>query len=460
MNVRLTSLRTWLLVAMLVAAAASLIAARFAIERIRHAGEVRWDRAQDQQIVETIAQRVDEGAGGSELDAIQAVLPYHRIVVVRAGTRMYEGPQVEGEVELSVSHPISDGRVVLVDYQGSEPAFSSEVSLVVAASVLIVILVAFAAATLLTRIVKAPLDRAAVAADRVAGGDFTARIDESAPGEFGRLARAFDSMASRLESAERDRQRFLEDIVHELATPANAISGLTGALLDRTIDDDDEREEAGRIVEAERARLEALLDDLRRLTQLDRAEHITHERVDLLEVARTCHLRFVHAARGADVELTYSGRPAVVMTDRSLVETILDNFVSNALRYTPRGGRVEIESTIGGNDAVIRVRDNGIGIAADHLGRIFDRFYRVDEARDRASGGSGLGLAIASRAAPVIGARIDVRSEPGAGSVFSLSLPVATTSAAQERPRGSWERDRQEHSLPKPRASRPPRPTP
>lgn len=433
MNVQLTSLRTWLLVAMLVAAVASVVAARFAIERIEHAGEARWDRAQDQEIVETIAQRVEDGAGASQLDAIQAVLPYHRIVVVRAGTRMYEGPQVEGEVELSVSHPISDGRVVLLDYQGSEPAFSSEVILVVAASVLLVILVAFAAATLLTRIVKAPIDRAAAAADRVAGGDFTARIDESAPGEFGRLARAFDSMASRLESAERDRQRFLGDIVHELATPANAISGLTGALLDGTIDDD-EREEAGRIVETERARLEALLEDLRRLTQLDRAEHITHERVDLLEVARTCHLRFVHVARGAGVDLRYRGRPAVVITDRTLVETVLDNFVSNALRYTPKGGRVEIESAIGGADAVIRVRDNGIGIAAEQLGRIFDRFYRVDEARDRASGGSGLGLAIAARAAPVIGARIDVHSEPGAGSVFSLSLPVATTSAAHERP--------------------------
>jgi signal transduction histidine kinase len=77
---------------------------------------------------------------------------------------------------------------------------------------------------------------------------------------------------------------------------------------------------------------------------------------------------------------------------------------------------------------------SGIGIAAEHLGRIFDRFYRVDEARDRASGGNGLGLAIAARAAPVIGARIEVRSEPGAGSVFSLSLPVATTSAAHGRP--------------------------
>jgi signal transduction histidine kinase len=111
---------------------------------------------------------------------------------------------------------------------------------------------------------------------------------------------------------------------------------------------------------------------------------------------------------------------------------VVDNFVSNAIRYTPAGGRVEIRPRRRRPAAVIAVRDTGIGIGPKHLERIFDRLYRVDEARDRATGGSGLGLALARRAAQSLGARIEVHSKPGDGSEFRLILPAVPRSGNNE----------------------------
>jgi signal transduction histidine kinase len=424
MPVRLTSLRSWLLAAMLTAGALGLVAAYSAIERIEHGSEERTDHAKDEQIVLAIADQVERGVDVSELETIQRVLPFDQLVVYLGQRQVYAGPPVDADLEVSVVRRFAGGRVELFDYHTPDAAVARELTLVAAGSMLLVIVTAFMAATLLTRFVKEPIDRAAVAADRVASGDFSVRLAELEPGEFDRLARAFDSMATRLESSEVDQQRFLSDIAHELATPVNAISGLAGALLDGTITGDVERAEAGQLLESETARLEALLEDLRRLTKLDRNESVLFEQVDLLSIGRRAETRFRHTARDVDVDLAVSGSATVVETDRSLVETVIDNLLSNALRYTPPGGRVEIRIERRGPEALIAVRDTGIGIPAEHIPRIFNRFYRVDAARDRHSGGGGLGLSLASRAASSIGARIEVESELGSGTEFRLIMPI------------------------------------
>jgi signal transduction histidine kinase len=425
MNVRLTSLRSWLLAAMLSAGSVGLVAAYFAIERIEHGSEQRTDRAKDEQIVRAIAdQVVDHGVDVSELETIQRVLPFDQIVVYLGQRQVYAGPPVDADLEVSVVRRFRGGRVELFDYHTPDAAVARELTLVAAGSMLLVIAAAFMAATLLTRFLKAPIDRAAVAADRVASGDFSVRLSELEPGEFDRLARAFDSMASRLESGEVDQQRFLTDIAHELATPVNAISGLAGALLDGTITGDAERAEAAHLLESETERLDALLDDLRRLTNLDRNERVRLGPVDLSNIAKRAETRFHQAARDTGVQLTVEGSTTIVETDQSLVETVIDNFVSNALRYTPPGGRIAIRIERRGTEALLAVRDTGIGIPAEHIPRIFNRFYRVDAARDRHSGGGGLGLSLASRAASSIGARIEVESEVGSGTEFRLIMPI------------------------------------
>ena len=111
-----------------------------------------------------------------------------------------------------------------------------------------------------------------------------------------------------------------------------------------------------------------------------------------------------------------------VLTDRRLLETVLDNLVSNAIRYTRAGGQVTVRVIRPDRGIGLLVADTGIGIGREDLARIFDRFYRVDRARDRASGGSGLGLALARRAAHSLGARIEVSSEAGRGSEFKVIL--------------------------------------
>jgi signal transduction histidine kinase len=121
-----------------------------------------------------------------------------------------------------------------------------------------------------------------------------------------------------------------------------------------------------------------------------------------------------------------------VVADPRLIDTVVNNFVSNAIRYTPAGGKIQIRAQQRRSATVIAVRDTGIGIDAQHLERIFDRLYRVDKARDRATGGSGLGLAIARRAAQSLGARIEVESKPGEGSEFCLLMPCLTAATSAD----------------------------
>ncbi len=171
-------------------------------------------------------------------------------------------------------------------------------------------------------------------------------------------------------------------------------------------------------------RLQQLLDDVRHLHRLELAESVRQEQVDLGALCAETGQRFRLAAGAAGVTLVVCAEQVPVRADPRLIDAVVNNFVSNAIRYTPAGGRVRIVAQRGRSVAVIAVRDTGMGIGPEHLERIFDRLYRVDEARDRATGGFGLGLAIARRAAQSLHARIEVTSTPGEGSEFRLLLPA------------------------------------
>ena len=236
--------------------------------------------------------------------------------------------------------------------------------------------------------------------------------------------RASDGMAAQLQQADTEQNRFLADLAHEIATPLSAVSGFALALVDQSARTTSERAEAAAIVVHESERLQRLLDDVRHLHRLELAESLRQEQVDLGALGRETAQRFRLAADSAEVTLVACAEPASVVADPRLVDAVVNNFVSNAIRYTPRGGTVQIRAGQGRSAVVIAVRDTGIGIAPQHLERIFDRLYRVDGARDRATGGSGLGLAIARRAAQSLGATIEVDSTPGGGSEFRLLLPI------------------------------------
>jgi two-component system sensor histidine kinase BaeS len=291
-----------------------------------------------------------------------------------------------------------------------------------------VIGVALVVATLLIRALRVPIQQATEAARRVASGDLSARIGALREDEFAELGSTFDNLVGRLEAADRDQRHFLADVAHEIATPVNAIRGFATAIADGTMNSESERAEALELIDSQGRRVDSLLRDLRELTRLDLTDSVRVDRVDVDELCRELVARFRPESAAAGVELQFEGTPASLAgfrTDRRLLETVLDNLLSNAVRYTRSGGRIHFSVTNRRGTVVISVRDTGIGIAEEHRTRIFERLYRVDEARDRASGGSGLGLALAQRAARAIGATIELDSEEGVGSEFRLVLPSA-----------------------------------
>lgn len=426
MIARLTSLRFWLLVAMIAAGVVGLAGAYVAFGKIQSAQERRADRHKAQEQAAAVARQAAAGADRTRFAALQAVLPNNQLVVVRAGRRVFVGPAIAGrELEVTASASFRGGRVVVRDYESPGKGESWLLTLVVGGVIMLVILAAWLVATLVTRAVREPVERAVTAADRLAAGDLSARMGASGPDELLRLGRAFDSMAERLESADQEQRRFLADVAHEIVTPSNAISGYGIALADGSLATDAEREEARALIESETRRLNGLIGDLRALTRLDLAGDARHVRVDLAELCQGEVARFAPAARAAGLRLEADLKPVVLDSDPRLIETVLDNLLSNALRYTPSGGEVDLQLRPTRKEVVIVVRDTGIGIASEQQRHVFDRLYRVDEARDRERGGSGLGLAIAQRAAQALGGRIELESEPGRGSAFRLVLPTA-----------------------------------
>jgi signal transduction histidine kinase len=424
---RLTSLRVWLLVAMVATAVVTIVAGNVIIDRLNAASELAADRAKGLVTARAIASQIQDGAGLPELRALQQVLPNDQIVVVQHGVTIFAGPLMASQpLELTVSAPLPGGRVILRDHHTPSADGFAQGTLVAGVIAVLIIGEAWLAATVLVRTVRRPVGRAIETADQLAAGDFSARMGVSGPEEFARLGRAFDAMAGQLQQADTEQKRFLADLAHEVATPLSAVSGFALALADGSARTASERAEAADIVVHESDRLHRLLDDVRHLNRLELADSTRREQVDLDALCAETGRRFRLTAENGKVSLLVHAGEVSVNADPRLLETVVNNFVSNAIRYTPPGGKVEIRAHWRRSAVVVAVRDTGIGIAPQHLDKIFDRLYRVDQARDRATGGSGLGLALARRAAQSLGGRIEVESKPGDGSEFRLVLPSAT----------------------------------
>lgn len=429
----LASLRLRLLGALLVTTAVALAGAYVAIEHILTSSEQASDLREIQRTATAIAARMRAGVSRQYLSSAQNVLLGMQVTVTLHGRPVFEGPRLTGEpIEATVSAHFPGGTVTVRKYELSPPPNAFEATLVVAAVSALVIITALIITALLTRAIRTPIERAIHAADAVAAGDLSARMGGGGPDEFDRLSRAFDEMADRLESADIEQRRFLADIAHEIATPVNAISNLGAALADGIAVSEEERAQTSALLAQETARVQALLEDLRQLTRLDIAEAVRWEEVDLGALCHTLAARFEPAARSAGLTLEVRAEALRTISSERVLDTVISNLLSNAIRYTPPGGRVLLQAQRRRGHPVVSVTDTGIGIPAEHRSRIFDRLYRIDTDRGRQSGGSGLGLAIVRRGAHALGARIELDSEPGRGSTFRLVLPA--TARAQRAP--------------------------
>jgi two-component system, OmpR family, phosphate regulon sensor histidine kinase PhoR len=227
---------------------------------------------------------------------------------------------------------------------------------------------------------------------------------------------------------ERIRRDFVANASHELRTPLTSIRGFVEALEDGAVSEPDNAARFLGKIHTHADRMAALVEDLLELSRLESGERPPlWEEVPPTEIAEDVAASFGGQAgrKGITLSKSDSGAPPVT-TDADRLRRIVENLVDNAIKYTPAGGHVEIRTAPGPQGgAVVEVRDDGPGIPAEHLPRIFERFYRVDKARSRELGGTGLGLAIVKHLAEGMGATVAVASDVGKGTRFTVSVPLA-----------------------------------
>jgi two-component system sensor histidine kinase BaeS len=300
------------------------------------------------------------------------------------------------------------------------------------------------AATLIVRSPRRRLDALQAATRLVATGDLSARAPEDGEDEIAALARAFNMMAvelgaraDELRAADHARRQLLADMCHELSTPLTAIRGYAEMLLMNGVSfDSSARERYLGIIEQETHRMQRRIADLLDLARLEAGGGILTIQPVLVQQL----LRDVIATHYADcakkrIAVTTAAGPGaeVVLGDPDRLEQVLHNLTANAIRHTPRGGRIEVRAVARASSLHITLTDTGEGISPEHLPRIFDRFYRASLAGGDQSSGTGLGLSIAKAIIERHGGAISVMSQPGE-TVFDVELPLPDRRTVSEAP--------------------------
>lgn len=350
-----------------------------------------------------------------------------------AGLEAEEGPGSEGPA--GRWRPVEGGEVAFDEHEVAR--FLDRADRTIVTAVLVASLIAALATFLLARPVVGRAGRLAEAARRIRGGDLEARVPSPSTDELGDVERAFNEMAEELERSEAMKRRLVTDVAHELRTPLTNLVGLLEA-----VEDGLERPDASTVasLREEVGLLERLVEDLQEIAIVDAGQlGLALEEVDLLEVSVAARegLAIPAEAAGVEIEIHADGVPArhvsvderappyLVRADRQRLAQVLRNLLANAITHAPEGGAVEVRLQRRGDNLDVAVRDGGPGIPLEHLDLIWERFYRVESSRDRASGGTGLGLAIVKRLVEAQGGRVWAESRPGDGATFHFTLPAA-----------------------------------
>jgi signal transduction histidine kinase len=297
----------------------------------------------------------------------------------------------------------------------------SVVTVVVAASALAV-LASIGLAVALARMLARPLDEIGGAARRIADGDYAARVPREGPEELASLADSFNQMAASLERQEQMRRDFIANAAHELRTPLTNLQGYLEALRDG-------------VIVADAATYESLHEEADRLVRLSRSLDALAEgdagtspaapiELDLAAAIRSAIDLAAPAVERAGLRLE-TGLPASLpaRADPDRIAQVLANLLSNAIRYTARGGLITVRAERRPADILVSVTNTGDGIPTDDLDRVFERFYRVEKSRDRARGGAGIGLAIVKQLVESVGGRVGAESADGQ-TRFWFSIPA------------------------------------
>ncbi|ACT04068.1 sensor histidine kinase [Paenibacillus sp. JDR-2] len=275
-----------------------------------------------------------------------------------------------------------------------------------------------------TRYLVKPITRLSEATKRIAQGNYNLRLPTRRRDEIGQLAEHFMTMSKELERVDQTRQQFVSNVSHEIQSPLTSIQGFAAVLREQELPSE-ERKHYADIIEAESRHLSILSKQLLLLSSLEQGEEALNKKhFSLYKHIRQAVQVLQWQLEEKDLLLKLSVPDSIaIYGDEVLLQQVWMNLLGNAINYIPPGRSIEVlaEKTL--SDIVIVVSDTGEGIPPEHIPFLFDRFYRVDRARERTSGRTGLGLAIVKKIVQLHGGRIEVESSPGAGTRITVSLP-------------------------------------
>ncbi len=342
-----------------------------------------------------------------------------------------------GQVWLYLIRHLDDGRwLMLAVPRPPVPLLTilgDELMLPVLGAGLMALVISLLVAFWLARWIGDPLQKVVVASRHMPSPETTPVVPHG-PHEVQELARAFNEMNTRVQTSQLSQRAFVANVSHELKTPLTSVQGFAQALLDGTASSPDAQKQAAQVIYDESGRMHRMVLDLLDLARLDAGTlELQRAPVDLPALLYNIAEKFTPQARAGNVGIRVEASPALpaITGDGDRLAQVFTNLLDNALKFTPPGGCVVLRTAQAGMDVQVEVADSGAGISPQALPHIFDRFFQADPSRPGGQKhGAGLGLAIVKEIVKAHGGKISVRSQPGTGSTFTVSLPLAIPGAS------------------------------